>query len=198
MRYNDEHKQKTRAKVLGAAAKAIRAEGPDRVGVAAVMAEAGLTHGGFYAHFASKDDLVAAAIGQMFDEATARFEATTGGRSPREALEAYIGFYLSRTHRDGRDSGCPLPALAAHLPNLAPPSREAFSAGVARMTGRIAAWLESLGHARPQVTAASVMSELVGAVGLARAVSDPAQSDEILQSSRAALRARLGLDDAHD
>src|SRR5258708_17692302 len=102
MRYDENHKTETRRKVLKAAARAIRAEGPERVGVAAVMAEAGLTHGGFYAHFASKDDLVGEAIVQMFVEAQGKFASTVRGRPPREALAAYIGFYLSRSHRDGR------------------------------------------------------------------------------------------------
>src|SRR5689334_1915292 len=98
MRYDAEHKQKTHAKLLKAAAKAIRVEGPHRIGVAEVMAEAGLTHGGFYAHFASKDELVAAAIGQMFEEARARFAHETQDRTPAQALGAYIDFYLSPGH----------------------------------------------------------------------------------------------------
>src|SRR4051812_43101418 len=98
MRYDTEHKQKTRATVVQAAAKAIRADGPDRVAVAAVMAEAGLTHGGFYAHFKSKDDLVAAAIAQMFADAGARLDHETAGREPAEGLSSYVDFYLSKKH----------------------------------------------------------------------------------------------------
>src|SRR5262245_32338766 len=116
MRYDAEHKQKTRERVLKVAARAIRAQGPHKVGVAAVMAKAGLTHGGFYAHFDSKDALVAAAIGQMFEEGSLRFVSETEGRTPRAALAAYIDFYLSDAHRDARRSGCPLPFLSADLP----------------------------------------------------------------------------------
>src|SRR5580692_7828040 len=107
MRYDSEHKERTRGRVLKEAAKAIRAEGPHRIGVAGIMANAGLTHGGFYAHFASKDDLVVAAIGQMFDEGAERVERETAGRSPAEGLAAYIDFYLSKDHRDARTTGCP-------------------------------------------------------------------------------------------
>ena len=82
MRYDTDHKQKTREKVLKAAAKAIRADGPHRMGVADVMRKAGLTHGGFYAHFESKDDLVAAAIGQMFEQSKARFVHTASRSHP--------------------------------------------------------------------------------------------------------------------
>ena len=81
MRYDAEHKQRTREKVLKAAAKVIRAKGPDRIGVAEVMADVGLTHGGFYAHFESKDDLVSAAIEKMLEESRARLRHETEGRS---------------------------------------------------------------------------------------------------------------------
>ncbi|TMJ43978.1 MAG: TetR/AcrR family transcriptional regulator, partial [Alphaproteobacteria bacterium] len=86
MRYNSEHKERTRTRVLREATKAIRAEGPRRVGVAGMMAKAGLTHGGFYAHFASKDDLVVAAMSQMFDEASAQLDWLTAGKPPAAAL----------------------------------------------------------------------------------------------------------------
>ncbi len=81
MRYDSDHKQKTRDRVLKEAANAIRAEGPHRIAVAGVMAKAGLTHGGFYAHFTSKDELVAAAIDTMFGEAQSRFRRETAGSS---------------------------------------------------------------------------------------------------------------------
>src|ERR1700760_2355384 len=126
MRYDEDHKQRTREKVLDAAARTIRAEGPDRVGVAAIMAEAGLTHGGFYAHFGSKDELVAAAIKRMFEEAGGRRREAAEGRPPAEGLRDYIRFYLSRSHRDGRAAGCPLPALATDLPRLPEAAREVF------------------------------------------------------------------------
>src|SRR5690349_6687091 len=109
MRYDAEHKQKTRERVLVEAAKAIRTDGPHKIGVAAVMAKAGLTHGGFYAHFESKDDFVAAAIGQMFAEGRVRLDKALDGRSAGEGLTAYIDFYLSGAHRDTRSAGCPLP-----------------------------------------------------------------------------------------
>ncbi len=194
MRYDDEHKEKTRAKVLQVASRAIREDGPGGVGVAAIMAEAGLTHGGFYAHFKSKDDLVTEAIGQMFRDASGKFAATTGDMPPAEALAAYIGFYLSRSHRDVRSAGCPLPSLSADLARLPAEAQGVFGGGVARLTGYIAEKLQAMGEPEPQALAGSVLSELVGAVSLARAVADPVQSDAILKASRASLRARLGLE----
>jgi len=88
MRYDAEHKQKTRERVLDEAAKAIRAEGPHRVGVAGIMAKAGLTHGGFYAHFASKDELVLAAIGRMFEQGAKRRLNQFADLPPAQALSA--------------------------------------------------------------------------------------------------------------
>jgi TetR/AcrR family transcriptional repressor of nem operon len=198
MRYDGDHKQKTRERVLKEAAKAIRAEGPHRIAVAGVMAKAGLTHGGFYAHFESKDDLVATAIDTMFGEARNRFgreTAESGGPvSPKDKLSRYIDFYLSAAHRDARTTGCPLPALAADLPRLAPASRERYGQGVAALTTLIAEALQAMGRAEPQALAGSALAEMVGALSLSRAVADPAQSDLILDASRTALKRRLGLE----
>ena len=194
MRYDASHKQQTRERVLKEAAKAIRAEGPHRIGVAGVMARAGLTQGGFYAHFASKDDLVDAAIGQMFEESAARLRDETEGKSPAQALAGYIDFYLSRAHRDTRTAGCPIPFLAGDLPRLSEASRARFAAGVARLTGKLAERLAQLGHAEPQAEASSMLAEMVGALSLARAEPDPTASDAILARSKTALKRRFGGD----
>jgi TetR/AcrR family transcriptional repressor of nem operon len=192
MRYAEDHKQATRAKVLKAASRVIRQHGPDRVAVAGIMAEVGLTHGGFYAHFASKDDLLVQAIGQMFLESRDNFAAVVGDRPPLEALKVYFDFYLSPSHRDRRDRGCPLPALSADLPRLPPPSRELYGQGVERLTGLLARRMEAAGCEDPDALALSVLSEMVGAVALSRSVSDRSQSDAILRASRESLRHRVG------
>ena len=196
MRYDSEHKEKTRARVLKEAAKAIRAEGPHRIAVAGVMAKAGLTHGGFYAHFKSKDDLVAAAVEAMFQDAKARFAWETADRSPAEGLCAYIDFYLSPLHRDARSSGCPITALAADLPRLEGEVRREYGKGVARLEARIAGHLAMLGRTDAEALGQSALAELVGALSLSRAVADPDQSNRILETSRAALKQRLGLETA--
>ena len=195
MRYDSEHKQKTRAKVLKAAAKAIRAEGPHQIGVADVMAQVGLTHGGFYAHFASKDELVAAAIGQMFEEARERFLHETHDRSPADALRAYIDFYLSPGHRDARRSGCPVAALASDLPRLSKAALDRFADGSRHMRESLASKLELLGHADAGREASSVQAELLGALSLARVEPDVKRSDAILADSRRAIKRRLKLED---
>ena len=194
MRYDADHKQKTRERVLKAAARAIRADGPHKIGVAAVMAEAGLTHGGFYAHFESKDAFIAAAVGQMFSEGRAKLDRATDGRTPAQGLATYLDFYLSAAHRDTRTSGCPLPFLSADAPRLAAPSREQFAQGVADLTARLAQVLTQVGRPDAEETAGSMLSEMVGAVSLARAEPDPTRSDAILARTRASLTRRLGLE----
>ncbi len=193
MRYGADHKEKTRARVLSEAARAIRAEGPHRIAVADVMARAGLTHGGFYAHFKSKDDLVANAIGEMFADARRRFATETEGYDAEEGLGRYIDFYLSARHRDRADTGCPLPALAADLPRLTPAAKARYGEGVAALTHALYVRLAHIGRPDAQTLAPSILSELVGALSLARAVGGGEQSDGVLAASRTAVRARVGL-----
>lgn len=193
MRYDAEHKERTRAKVLKEAARAIRSDGPHQVGVAEVMAKAGLTHGGFYAHFDSKRDLVAAAIAQMFDDSVAGFDRFIAGKPPGAALGAYIDFYLSPRHRDARATGCPLPALAADLPRLDEAAQAAFTFGVERLTAGICRLIAGLGRGNPAQLASSALAEMVGALSLARAIRDRSRSDAVLKHSHAALKRRLGL-----
>jgi TetR/AcrR family transcriptional repressor of nem operon len=164
------------------------------VGVAGVMKKAGLTHGGFYAHFASKEELVAEAIAAMFAGPYSHFEQRTEGLEPSEGLAAYVDFYLSPRHRDARDRGCPLPALSGDLARMGPAARERFAAGAEGLRRAVAGLLTAMGKADPEPLAASAIAEMVGAMSLARAVGDSARSDEILRASRDALKRRLGVD----
>src|SRR5882672_3587951 len=100
MRYGPDQSEKTKERVVKIAAAQMRKRGPDNVAVADVMNRAGLTHGGFYAHFASKDDLIAAAVHRMFDEAREVFRAATEGKDDPDALRSYINSYVSASHRD--------------------------------------------------------------------------------------------------
>ncbi len=198
MRYSNEHKAKTRERVLREAAREIRAKGRENVGVARIMERAGLTHGGFYAHFESKDALVAEAIETMFRDARTRSDAIEeAGDDPRTALRTYVDFYLSQAHRDGRDRGCPLPALSGDFARTEDPEQRArFGAGVEALTGRLAKALGGLGVADPHAEASAMLAQMVGAVALSRAVADPAQSDAILADARAELVARYKLETA--
>lgn len=193
MRYDTRHKQQTRERVLHAAAQAIRDGGPHRVGVAAVMREAGLTHGGFYAHFDSKEALVAAAIGQMFDDSFEHWRRREGQPDAR-ALTEYIDRYLSMAHRDAPGRGCPIAALASDLPRLEPSSRAAFAEGQRRLADALAPPLRRLGHADADALASSVLAELVGALTLARCEPDRARAAAHLDASRRHLLRRLHLE----
>ena len=190
MRYTPEHKDETRAKVLRAAAIAMRARGPDGVGVADIMKSVGLTHGGFYAHFRSKEDLVAQAVTQMFADAARRFSRITEGLAPAEALATYIDRYISAAHRDDIARGCPLTAIAPDLARGQAESRAAFDEGVRAIIQRLAAWLPGDDAA---ARATALIAEMAGTVALSRAVGDPKLSDSILAAGRAAARAHAGL-----
>ena len=196
MRYDSDHKSETRRRVLKEAAREIRAKGPGGLAVAGVMARAGLTHGGFYAHFESKEALIAAAIETMFESARNRFDLAATDGDPRDALLSYVDFYLSPAHRDTREHGCPLPSLSGDLARLDPEARMRFGQGVAGLTARLAGALGRHGVADPEQAGASMLNEMVGAVALARAVSDPAQSDSILAAARASVIDRYSLEDA--
>jgi TetR/AcrR family transcriptional repressor of nem operon len=193
MRYDSEHKERTRQRVLTEAAAAIRAHGPDGIGVAALMAKAGLTHGGFYAHFKSKDDLVAQAIEFMFEEMRQRFYAQTEHADPATALGQFIDRYVSTRHRDTPEHGCPLPTLSGELARMPVSARQRFTVGFENVSRAVAHWLGALGKPAPERLASSVVAEMVGAIALSRAVEDPATSDRILKTTRDALKTRIGL-----
>ena len=196
MRYDAEHKARTRGKVLRAASEAIRAEGPAGVGVADIMGRAGLTHGGFYAHFKSKDALVTAAIDESFaDNRSAMARAVAAAETPQQALATYIRFYLSRSHRDGRESGCPVAALAADMSRLDAVARAHFGEGVKALTDGLTGLIADCGQKHAAQRAISTLAEMQGALALARAVADPEQSEAILTTSRHALLRRLEVDD---
>jgi TetR/AcrR family transcriptional repressor of nem operon len=193
MRYDDNHKARTRARVLAEAAAAIRSKGVERVGVAEVMGGAGLTHGAFYAHFDSKDDLVAQAITHMFDASHAWFLKHTEGREPADALSNYVDAYLASSHARDRAHGCPIAALSGDLPNLPELARARFTDGTERFVAGFAKLLKAYGAKNADALAWSAMAEMVGALALSRTVSDPERAAEILRNSRAMVRSRIGL-----
>jgi TetR/AcrR family transcriptional repressor of nem operon len=194
MRYDAEHKQKTRERVVKEAARAIRKDGPHNLALSSVMANVGLTNGGFYAHFKSRDDLLAAGVEQMFRESRARAMLEGEGRSPAANLNAFLDFYLSTAHRDSRTFGCPLAFLSTEAPRLPKAAARQFADGVSKLSGMIAQQLKALGRPDAEDEASSVLAELVGAVGLSRAEPDKEKSDLILERSRRTVARRLGLE----
>src|SRR3989449_8203217 len=176
MRYDDNHKERTRARVLAEAAAAIRSKGVERVGVAEVMAGAGLTHGGFYPHFKSKDDLLTQAISYKFDDAYASFLRHTEGRAPADALSNYIDAYLPTSHRDDRAHSCPLPALSGDLPHMPAVARARFADGTERLVAAFAKLVKKLGAKHAEALAWSALVEMAGRRAPRRTDLPPAQS----------------------
>lgn len=185
------HKARTRQRILEEAAAVMRVVGTDGIGVAALMKRVGLTHGGFYAHFTSRDDLVANVIDCMFSQASARLQVRPAAATPAEKLMQTIDLYLSWEARNAPEQSCPLPALTGEAGRLPPASRARFADGILEMQQRLAGVLGQLGHDNAAQLASSVQAELVGAMALARAMPDELRAREILQNSRHALLARL-------
>ena len=178
MRVSREQAAANRERIVEAAARLFRECGFDGVGVDAIMKEAGLTHGGFYGHFGSKDDLAAEALTRALARETEKLGGTTD-------LDAFVQAYLSERHCADRGGGCALAALGADL------ARE--GKGVRRVLtehmGARLKWLEKLfrgPEARRRKRAIATLSGLIGALTLARAVDDPALSKDILAAAREA------------
>src|SRR6202008_1974917 len=133
MRYADTHKNETHARLVRIAGTALREKGPEGISVAQVMREAGLTHGGFYAHFKSKDALIVEALDGVFAGAKRKFLRAIEGLPPRHALATYVDFYVSPRHRDDRANGCPVTALNSDLPRQSKAVRKAFDGGLRSM-----------------------------------------------------------------
>jgi TetR/AcrR family transcriptional repressor of nem operon len=193
MRYSEGHKEETRTKVVRAASQALRERGPDGISVAEIMKEAGLTHGGFYAHFASKDALVVAAVEAAFEDSRKRFNRAGEGLTSAGHLSEFVDYYVSTTHRDGLGRGCPVTTLSTDLPRQGGAARAAYDAGVKRLILRIASHLTVGAPEDREALAGSLLAEMAGAVMLARAVSDPILSDRLLADSRRSVKARMGL-----
>jgi TetR/AcrR family transcriptional regulator, transcriptional repressor for nem operon len=191
VRYDSDQKQRTHRLILAEAADAIRAKGPDRLGVAEVMNKLGLTHGGFYAHFESKEDMIAQAVTSMFDQGLANFQRRTEGLEPRQALDAYVDWYLSKAHRDAPNRGCPLAAVSGDLPRLPEAARTRYTEGVERMVSIFGKLLKKLDAKNSEAVAFSVLSEMAGALTLSRAILDPERSNQMLRISGQMVKARL-------
>lgn len=188
MRYPKEHKQETRRRIVQKASERFRAEGIEAVGIASLMQSVGLTVGGFYAHFASRDDLVAQACDDGFGRTTAAFRTYLDTRPAGERLAAFIDAYLSKRHRDEPAGGCLIAANGAELARQPAETRHAF-------TRQIRAWIALIGEVMEEDgiegDPRAVAGALVGTMVLARTVDDPALSDAFLKSGRETLKESL-------
>jgi TetR/AcrR family transcriptional repressor of nem operon len=186
-------KERTRARILDEAAKAIREHGSDGIGVAALMKRAGLTHGGFYAHFENRDDLVANAVERMFQDSSAMLGRYLGDGDAAAGLGALIDYYLSDDLRQRVDRGCPLPGLSGEVRRMPPAARQRFSNGITGFREALQKGLAAIGKSDPEALASSILAEMVGAMALARAAGEEEQSSAILRASRDQLKRRLGI-----
>lgn len=190
------HKARTRQRILDEAARVMREGGTEGIGVAALMKRAGLTHGGFYAHFDSREALVQAVISEMFADSAQRMQPLWQQSDPAQRLRTLINYYLSEAHRDAPAEGCPVPALVSEVGHLPEEAKVVFAQGVASLLQRLRDLLAELGHGDSEALASSLLAEMVGALALARACPDKTRSDAMLAHSRQLLKQRTGLEDA--
>ena len=182
MRITKEKRQENHDRILAIASQMFRERGFEGVGVADLMEKAGLTHGGFYNHFASKDALIAEASAQGFVQTAERY----AGYGVGDVIDAYI----SRQHRDARGVGCPAAALSGEAARLPQDTRAVFGEGIAGLLAGLEGSLAGRPDARAQ--AVSLLAQAVGAVVLSRACPDTsALADEILDTCRADCHAGL-------
>lgn len=179
MRVSREKTKQTHDRILDAASRLFREQGIAAVGVDAVMQAAGLSHGGFYRHFPSKDALAAAALGHALDQ-------TLSAQAAYASLDEVVSAYLSAEHRAAPGEGCAIAALGPEVARLDGKARATLTENVKAQIDRLAA-LQPEGTAEPRQRAVATLAGLVGALVLARAVDDVAVSDEILEATHAVL-----------
>jgi len=182
-------KAQTRQRILDEAARVMRETGTEGIGVAALMKRVGLTHGGFYAHFASREELVEEVLKHLFAEADT-FKPAASVTRPAQRLADFIDSYLSEAHRNAPAQGCPLAALVSEVAHLPQPTRQIFAQGFNTMQASLTQILGELMLPDAEALASSVMAEMIGALALARACPDAEQASLMLQRSRAALKQR--------
>lgn len=182
MRYPAEDTAERHERILDAASTMFRRNGFDGVSVATVMKAAGLTHGAFYAHFESKDAMAAASVERALEEMLTLVDDASETDDP---LAAFVARYLSAHHRDNPADGCAMAALAPEIARGSGPVRHTFTTQVRALIERVAGTLLPARRSNARAEAITVLSTLVGALTLARAVDDPSLSAEILTANRA-------------
>lgn len=176
-------KELTHARIVETAAKAIRRSGYSGTGVADIMKEAGLTHGGFYAHFASRDDMLAEAVNHAGGETLAIAEQVFAATPKEERLWALMNTYLSSEHTVNIESGCALAALGSEMHRQAPEVRAASTRRIQEIIHLIAAQLPDASQSNAHAEALRMISTMVGTLILARAVDDPELSAAFRQAA---------------
>ena len=176
-------KEATHERIVETAAHAIRRRGYDGAGVAQIMKEAGLTHGGFYAHFDSREGMLAEAADRAGADGMALLARVAAAAPPKKALEVLLRAYLSKEHVEGVESGCAIAALGSEVPRQSARVRRAATRRIKEMIDLVARqspdWGQPGAHERALVTVATALGALV----LARAVDDPKLSDAVREAA---------------
>ena len=187
MRYSKEHKLETHARIVKKASVRLREKGAHGVGVADLMKEAGLTHGGFYAHFDSREALVIEAFADAMDRSTERWRKLAEQTPPDKRLATIVATYLTPLHRDDPGHGCAVPTLGAEIARENPRTRKAFAAKLEQMIDMLAAQIPQLPRKAARKRAMAVIATMMGTLVLARVAGTGDFSDEILGAGRDAV-----------
>jgi TetR/AcrR family transcriptional regulator, transcriptional repressor for nem operon len=189
VRYGTEHKQATRRRIIETAGRRLKRDGIDGSGIAALMADAGLTNGAFYAHFASKEDLVATAVADQLREQRASFSERLPGRA---GVKQYVREYLSVQHRDNPGDGCPSAALLDEIGRCTDATKRAYTDGLLAAIDDITARLAPDDPPSARAKTLSVFALMTGTLQLSRALADRQLADEVLEQGLQNALALLG------
>jgi len=188
-RYDKVHKQATRQRIIETAGHRFKQDGIDGSGIATLMADAGLTNGAFYAHFSSKDDLVAHVVADQLDTQAESFRALPAGRA---GLEGFLREYLSPQHRDNPADGCPSAALLDEIARCPAGTKHAYTDGAQAILEEIAARLAPEDPQSARAKALGLYTIAVWTLQVSRVVSDPKVADEVLEQGIQNARMFLG------
>jgi AcrR family transcriptional regulator len=176
-------KEVTHERIVDAAARAIRRSGYDGTGVADIMKDAGLTHGGFYAHFASREAMLAEAADRAGAEGVAAVARLAAAATPQKPLQALLRGYLSKAHVEAVETGCGVAALCSETPRQAPEVRRAATRRIKEMIDLVTRQSPGWGQPRAHDQALVTVATMVGALVLARAVDDPRLSNALREAA---------------
>jgi TetR/AcrR family transcriptional repressor of nem operon len=190
MRYSREHKQETHTRIVKKAAVLLREKGAHGVGVADLMKEAGLTHGGFYAHFDSREALVIEAFAYAMDRSTEHWRRISEQTPPDKRLATIVQSYLTPVHRDDPGHGCAVPTLGAEIARESPKTRKAFAAKLDQMIDMLADQISGVPRKAARQRAVATLATMMGSLVLARIAGTGEFSDEILGTGREAALGR--------
>jgi len=184
MRYRPEHKLETHRKIVKDASRRVRAEGLTGAAVSAVMKDAGLTHGGFYKHFESKDDLLLESLREGFREIEDILAHAAEQSPPREAWKAIVRTYLSLDLCEHPDRGCPLAALAPDLARADKRMKPRVAAELVNYKTRMVPFMPGERTADKERAFFAIFSTMIGAVAIARLLPDRAMREKVLANTR--------------